>query len=94
MTEIVIDTREHRSRVHDLLVEATDLRCRVGRLGVGDYLVGGRVLVERKTLDDFGASVIDARVFDQANRLARSPLAGVLLLEGRHLRRRIGRGQL
>jgi hypothetical protein len=70
------------------------LRCRVGRLGVGDYLVGARVVVERKTLDDFAASVIDARVFDQANRRARSTLAGVLLLEGRKLRRRVGRGQL
>jgi ERCC4-type nuclease len=55
---------------------------RLEHLGVGDYFVGGGVLVERKTYADFAMSLVDGRLFLQAAALARSPHRPVILLEG------------
>jgi ERCC4-type nuclease len=40
------------------------------------------VLVERKTIGDFVASLIDGRLFPQAARLAHGPYRSLLLIEG------------
>jgi ERCC4-type nuclease len=94
--EILVDHRERASRVYPLLASAPGIDVRVGRLEVGDYLLDGRVLVERKTLDDFAASIVDTRLFRQASRLVRSPHRGVVVVEGRAADRRprLGREQL
>jgi ERCC4-type nuclease len=42
----------------------------MGRLAAGDYLIDDEVLVGRKTVGDFVASLIDGRLFPQAARLA------------------------
>lgn len=39
-------------------------------LDPGDYLLDGRILIERKTLPDLAASIRDGRLFAQASRLA------------------------
>lgn len=52
------------------------------RLPVGDYLIEGQVLVERKTYADFANSLSDGRLFPQAARLARSRLRSIVLIEG------------
>jgi ERCC4-type nuclease len=49
---------------------------------MGDYQIGSRVFVERKTLKDFAISIIDGRLFKQMIRLATSNFRGVLILEG------------
>jgi Fanconi anemia group M protein len=49
---------------------------------VGDYLVGSGLCVERKTIPDFIASIIDGRLFQQASRLAASSDPVCLILEG------------
>jgi ERCC4-type nuclease len=51
-------------------------------LPVGDYLVDGRLLFERKTLADFIASIKDGRLFRQACRLASSEHTAAVILEG------------
>jgi len=51
-------------------------------LGTGDYLIDNRVLVERKTIGDFIASLVDGRLFTQAARLAHSRYRSLLLIEG------------
>jgi len=43
---------------------------RVTALDAGDYLLSDRVAVERKTVDDFHASISDGRFFDQMGTLA------------------------
>ena len=54
----------------------------VRRLNAGDFWIGGRIAVERKTLADFAVSVVDGRLFKQAAALANSRMRGVLVLEG------------
>lgn len=77
-----IDPREQAARLPDLAQACGAFDVRVCRLAVGDYLIGGRVVVERKTYADFVTSLIDGRLFPQAAALARSSHRPVILLEG------------
>lgn len=52
------------------------------RLPAGDYLVGQRVLVERKSAGDFAQSLYDGRLFRQLRYLKRAPMAAWLVVEG------------
>lgn len=83
VTRVTVDDRERWSGVLDLLRARRDVRVTVQRLAVGDYLVDGRLLAERKTLVDFGQSVRDQRLFGQMYRLRGSRTERVcLVLEG------------
>jgi ERCC4-type nuclease len=55
---------------------------RLTHLPAGDYLVDDDVLVERKSVADFAASLIDGRLFPQVARLAHSRYRSLLLIEG------------
>lgn len=76
------DDRERASPVIDLLRQSPDFQVTVSRLRLGDYLVDGRFLFERKTLTDLVAAIIDGRLFKQALRLAGTSLRPVMILEG------------
>ena len=52
------------------------------RLKLGDYLVDNRLLFERKTLTDLVVAIINGRLFQQAQRLAKTPLRPAMILEG------------
>lgn len=61
-----------------------DDRLAVRRLEVGDFLLPGGFVVERKTVEDLRASVIDGRMPDQRARLCGSTGSGwCYLIEGR-----------
>jgi DNA excision repair protein ERCC-4 len=79
---IVADDRENAGGVISELRGKADVEVEVKRLTVGDFLVGDRFVVERKTLVDFAQSVIDARLFKQAAALGNGARRGVLILEG------------
>ena len=79
---ILIDDRERAGPVPDALVRTGIFDPRFERLTLGDYLVDGRFLFERKTLPDLVQSIKDGRLFSQALRLAESPLQSALILEG------------
>jgi DNA excision repair protein ERCC-4 len=79
---IIMDDRELSGAVSDALSAMPDVDLCIERLPVGDYLVGDRLLVERKTLNDFALSVIDGRLFRQMTRLAASRYSVALILEG------------
>ncbi|MCU7935574.1 MAG: nuclease [Candidatus Thiodiazotropha sp. (ex Dulcina madagascariensis)] len=79
---ILIDDREMRSGIVDLLYAADEFSISIRRLEVGDYEVDGRFLVERKTLYDLTMSIMDGRLFRQACKLAQAPLQGLMILEG------------
>ena len=66
---VLVDDRERDGRVAGWLRESGAV-IEVGRLPLGDYVVDGRLLVERKTVADFAASVCDGRLFRQARQLA------------------------
>lgn len=79
---VVVDDRETGSGVLNALHDLEDVKVTVQRLPLGDYLVDGRILFERKTLLDLVESIKDGRLFKQACRLAASPKQTVILLEG------------
>jgi Fanconi anemia group M protein len=68
----------------------------VRRLQVGDVAIGDRVVIERKAVDDYVASLGDGRLFRQAARLAGAVPRPALILEGDRsfLESRIDRGAL
>lgn len=79
---IVADDRESAGGVIEELRARADVTLEVRRLAAGDFLVEEDFAVERKTLRDFAASVIDARLFKQTAALAAAARGGVLILEG------------
>ena len=54
-------------------------------LDVGDFVLSERVVVERKTSNDFSASIIDGRLFSQAISLKNSYEKPLFLIEGKTL---------
>ena len=77
-----VDFSERHAALLDLARTCADFDVRMDRLGVGDYCIDGRVVIERKTYADFAMSIADGRLFPQAAALARSPHRPVVLLEG------------
>ncbi len=51
-------------------------------LATGDYLIDDQVLVERKTIGDLRASLVDGRLYPQVARLSHSSYRSLLLIEG------------
>lgn len=80
--DLQVDFSEARAALPELARQSGLFNVRMVCLPAGDYLIDGRVLVERKTLADFADSLSDGRLFAQAARLARSPLRSVFLIEG------------
>lgn len=80
--EVVIDDREPISVEYELLAKGNLLVNRK-RLDVGDYFFDNDLIVERKTVPDFCASIKDGRLFKQMSRLANSKTPGILILEGK-----------
>ncbi|MFZ2471411.1 MAG: DEAD/DEAH box helicase [Methanothrix sp.] len=82
--KIFVDFRE---REMAMLLESLDIEVTVKNLEVGDYVVSDRVAIERKTAQDFVASIIDPQrnLFRQIADLARTYDRPVLILEGRDL---------
>ena len=77
-----VDHSERRARLLDLVQHSETFDVQMVRLDVGDYLIDGGVLVERKTYADLAVSLADGRLFPQAARLAQSPHRPVVLIEG------------
>jgi ERCC4-type nuclease len=78
---IVVDDRERRCGLHDAIA-AFGREVTVARLDVGDVVVGRRIVIERKTVADFAASVAERRIFDQAYALRGACDRPILVIEG------------
>ena len=80
--KITVDHREHAQEL------ITELRARYGfsielkQLKLGDYYIPPDTIVERKTVHDFGVSILDGRLFQQAYRLVEHANNAILLIEG------------
>lgn len=81
MVNIITDDREPQIII-DALSANDKINLTKQRLTVGGYEIDGRVLIERKTLQDLIISIKDGRLFNQAYRLANSPLQTFIILEG------------
>ncbi len=82
LVHITADDRECKSDVIESLLEIENVEVNIRRLSRGDYQIGKRVIIERKTLKDFAISIVDGRLFKQMIYLANSKSKGVLILEG------------
>ena len=78
---IIVDKREERSGIAEFL-RRLGLSVRYEVLEVGDYLLPGDVLVERKTVSDLISSLLDGRLFDQAANLVSVTKNPTMVIEG------------
>ncbi len=79
---IVVDHRERNSGVPEALDHLQDVELQIEHLPLGDYLIDGTLLFERKCLLDLTLSIKDARLFRQAGRLAADRRHAAFILEG------------
>jgi Fanconi anemia group M protein len=84
LAKIFVDFRE---REMAKLLESLGIEVTVKNLEVGDYVISDKVAIERKTAQDFVASIIDPErnLFRQMADLARTYDRPILILEGRDL---------
>ncbi|MCX6670083.1 MAG: DEAD/DEAH box helicase [Methanothrix sp.] len=84
IASVFVDPRE---REMGKLLEAKGMEVTLKSLEVGDYVVSERVAIERKTAQDFAASIIDPQrnLFRQIADLSRTYAKPILILEGRDL---------
>ena len=78
---IIIDNRERNLSIIEGL-EKNGIDLSFAQLPVGDYILSDRICVERKTSSDLEGSIINARLFDQLERLRASFDKPMLLVEG------------
>jgi len=82
---IICDLRERASQVmSELLKLSTDkitIEILQEQLSVGDYQITDDIVIERKTLADLNASIIDGRIFDQLEDLLNIKRSA-LIIEG------------
>ena len=77
---ITIDSRETRSSIPGLL-NNLGIPTEIAEMAAGDYRLGP-FLVERKTANDLVASIMDGRLFEQAEAICLSAERPMLLIEG------------
>jgi ERCC4-type nuclease len=80
--QIGVDHSESRSSLLDAVRRSGMFEVRMVHLAIGDYLIDDQVLIERKTVGDLRASLVDGRLFPQVARLAHSSHRSLLLIEG------------
>jgi Fanconi anemia group M protein len=78
--KIIVDNREPEE-ICDLL-ESMGAEIELAALEVGDYQLSDRLAVERKTREDFEASIIDGRLFSQISGLCLAMPRIVVIVEG------------
>ena len=78
---IFVDNREAASGILDYF-EQYHAKIQKKMLVCGDYIVSDRVVVERKTTEDFVQSIIDGRLFSQVKNMKDNFEKPVLIIEG------------
>ncbi len=87
---VLIDNRERNQQLLRTL-ESSGAKTSFMQLPVADYIISDRMCIERKTITDFENSIIDTRLFDQANRMGEAFTKPILIVEGRDSDSRLGR---
>jgi Fanconi anemia group M protein len=80
--QLAVDHSEGRSTLLDAVRRSGAFEVQMVHLATGDYLIDNAVLIERKSVSDFVASLVDGRLFPQVARLAHSRYRALLLIEG------------
>ena len=79
---IQADDRENSSGMLSMLQAHPQVILDIKRMSYGDYLLDHSLLVERKHIKDLLISIIDGRLFQQAEKLCQSPYQTLLIIEG------------
>ena len=89
---IIMDERERNSGIKGIL---EDMGAEVKQvvLNVGDFILSDRIVAERKTRKDFESSIIDGRLFKQAEAMKQFQKP-ILIVEGKGFEGRINRNAL
>ena len=83
MQRILVDHREKDSAIMRYALLAPEAKVEVTQLDVGDYAdPDGKIHIERKSAEDFTASIIDRRLFTQVRLAAEREANLVFLIEG------------
>ncbi len=82
--KIVIDDRETSSKVVEFL-SGMGTAIRLERLPHGDFAIGDRILVERKTARDFVDTLINRDLLGQTKAMAEAVTRPVMIIEGGEL---------
>ncbi len=77
---VYIDYRERSGDITNYLREA-GVKIELTDLEVGDYLIGNYI-IERKTMDDLAASIVDGRIFKQLSALKSQSGKAIMVIEG------------
>lgn len=85
--KIYVDHREIASGVVKEL-KNMDLDLETQQLKVGDFLASERTVIERKTYKDFISSILDGRLFEQAQELKENFTNPIMIIEGKTKRER------
>ncbi|MDE1825054.1 MAG: hypothetical protein KGH61_02725 [Candidatus Micrarchaeota archaeon] len=83
--KIIIDNRERNLDIIQGLEESGAMLT-FAQLPVGDYILSNRICIERKTTSDLEGSIINARLFDQLERLKASFEKPMVIIEGNGFR--------
>ncbi len=78
---IYADVREKASGVLPRLQEL-GAQVKVGELEIGDYVVSGSLVIERKTAAEFVDSVMDGRLFNQTGKMKLNFERSIFLIDG------------
>ena len=78
--KVIIDNRERNPDIIESL-ENFNVNLEFATVPVGDYIVSDRICIERKTYSDFASSIMNSRIFEQADRLKKSFEKPMLLIE-------------
>ena len=78
---IVADYREKASGIPELLIER-EVEVEYRTLGSGDYFINNKVVVERKTKEDFVQSLVANRLFLQCQIMKRYNEYPLFIIEG------------
>ena len=78
---IIVDSRERNNDLLSTLI-SSGITIENSTIPVGDYILSDRLCVERKTIADFQASIINGRLFEQIKQLKNTYELPLLILEG------------
>ena len=81
MVKLLIDNRESNTRIDSACQYFNDeYEIKVDTLPVGDYVFANRVCFEYKTANDVISSIIDGRIFRQAEKMKQYPFSYIIIV--------------
>jgi len=78
---IYVDTREQASSV-TIKLKNLGANVNVKQLEIGDFIISNKIVIERKTIEDFLNSLMDGRLFNQLKLMTSNYDAPLIILEG------------